>query len=64
MLKVLGMDRGFLFWITFYIRNKKHKSILMHHIFIAITIPMQHATSDYHYLSTRAVIVLLERAEE
>lgn len=34
----------------------------MHHIFIAITIPMQRATSDY--LSTGAVIVLLERAKE
>ena len=34
----------------------------MHHIFIAITIPMQHATSDY--LITGAVIVLLERAKE
>lgn len=43
MLKVLGMDRGFLFGLL-YIRNK-NKSILMHHIFIAITIPMQHATS-------------------
>ena len=36
----------------------------MYHIFIAITIPMQHAISDYHYLSTRAATVLLERAEE
>lgn len=36
----------------------------MHHIFIAVTIPIGLSTSDYYYLSLGVVIVLLEKAEE